>query len=311
MVSATARTRCSSSAVRKNGRRNGQWMRSPKTRRSSAHARVQFIGECGREFDIRAQQPVPDFGGRRWLRLRRLRSRGRTVHAIVAPAIFFRRRADKAGGGANAEHFFPARPGIGRIAAQSAVNHEAGHAIHYMREIKFGDAVALEIGRGIQEVNGVRDAIFDGEFDGVHFVAQRLIDGLRVAHDARAEFGGKIVVLHKIAALFGIVDDGKNIHFAEREAAHVLGEINIFLEGHASGAGAVVGRDQLFAIVDFVDVFPAAAGVRLQKRGAADVIEERVPINRIGEIAQGFGIDVHVGGIGFLRQHHGLRNGDA
>ena len=110
-----------------------------------------------------------------------------------------------------------------------------------LREIEFGDAVALEIGGGVEEVNGVRDAIFDGEFDGVHFVAESLIDGLRVEDDAGAEFGGEVVVFDKIAALFGIVDDGKNIHFGEGEAADVLREINIFLEGHAVGAGAVIG----------------------------------------------------------------------
>ena len=60
-------------------------------------------------------------------------------------------------------------------------------------EIKFGDAVAFEIGCGIQKIDCVGHAVLDGEFDGVHFVAERLIDGLRIFDDARAELGRKII----------------------------------------------------------------------------------------------------------------------
>ena len=91
---------------------------------------------------------------------------------------------------------------------------------------------------------------------------------------------GKIVVLDEVAALFGIVANGKNVGFAESEAADVAVEVDEFLEGHAVGRGLVVRGEQFFFIVDFVDVLPAAAGKRLQDRGAADVIEQSRPNRR-------------------------------
>ena len=105
---------------------------------------------------------------------------------------------------------------------QRTVDDQAGHPIHHMLEIKFGDAIALEIRRGIQEVDGVRNAIFDRELDGIHFVAECLIDGLRVLHDTRAQFGLKVIMFDQIAALLRIVGDRDNIRFAEREAADIL-----------------------------------------------------------------------------------------
>ena len=83
------------------------------------------------------------------------------------------------------------------------------------------------------------------------------------------------------------------------------------LKRHAVGRGAVIGGEQFFFVIHFVDVLPAAAGKGLQNRRAADVIEQLVPIDGIVQIVQRFGIDVHIGGIGFLRQQDGFGNGDA
>ena len=55
-------------------------------------------------------------------------------------------------------------------------------------------------------------------------------------------------------------------------------------------------------------MFPAAAGIRFQERGAADVIEQAVPIDGIVQIAQRLGIDVDIRGIRFLREQHRLGN---
>ena len=70
-----------------------------------------------------------------------------------------------------------------------------------MLKIKFGDAIALEIRRGIQEIDGVGHAILHRKFDGVHFIAQREIDGLCVFHDTRAEFGLQVIMFDQVAAL--------------------------------------------------------------------------------------------------------------
>src|SRR5258708_18831289 len=53
------------------------------------------------------------------------------------------------------EHFFPTRPGVGDVAVQSAVDDQLGHFFYDVLEIKFGDAVALHIRGGIEEINGV------------------------------------------------------------------------------------------------------------------------------------------------------------
>src|SRR5258706_215392 len=114
-----------------------------------------------------------------------------------------------------------------------------------------------------------------------------------------------------VATLIGIVADRRDVVFAEGEAAHVAGEIDEFLQGHAVWRSFVVGGEELFFVVDLVDVLPAAAGIGLEDGGATNVIEEAVPIDGIIEIVQGFGGDVDVGGIAFLWEEDSLRNGNA
>src|ERR1700675_2435052 len=64
---------------------------------------------------------------------------------------------------ADAQHLFPSRPGVGDIAVQRAVNHQPRHLFYYLFKIKFRDAVALEIWRRIQEIDGVGHAVLDRE----------------------------------------------------------------------------------------------------------------------------------------------------
>ena len=92
---------------------------------------------------------------------------------------------------------------------QGAVDDQAGHFVDDVFEIKFGDAVALEIRSGIQEIDGVGDSVLDREFDGVHLVAEGLVDRLRVFHDTRAELGRQIVMIDEVLALLGIVVNGQ------------------------------------------------------------------------------------------------------
>src|SRR5260370_1511090 len=180
-----------------------------------------------------------------------------------------------------------------------------------MFEIELGDAVALHIRSGIEEIDGVGDLVLDGELDGVHFVAEGQVDGLRVFDDARGERVGKIFVFDEVAALVGIVADGSDVVFSEGEAADVAGEVDEFLQGHAVGRGFVVRGEEFFLGADLVDVFPTAAGERLEDGRAADVIEETVPIDGIGEVVQGFGSDVDVAGIALLREENGFGDSEA
>ena len=170
------------------------------------------------------------------------------------------RSADEAARRADAEHFFPARPGVRDFAVERAIDDEVRHLFDDMFEIKFGDAIAFEIGRGIQEVDRPGHAVFDREFDRIHFVAERLIDGACVVHDAGAEIFRKIVVLDEVAAFFGIVANRQDVGLAEGEAADIALEVDEFLERHAVRRGLIVGGEQLLFVVHLVDVLPSAAG---------------------------------------------------
>ena len=88
-------------------------------------------------------------------------------------------------------------------------------------------------------------------------------------------------------------------------------EIDIFLQGHACGAGAVVSLQQFFAIVYFVHVFPAAAGIGFQERRPADVIQQPIPIDGIVQIPQRLRIDVDIRRIRLLRKQNRLGNIEA
>ena len=65
-----------------------------------------------------------------------------------------------------------------------AVDHQLRHLIQHHLEVIRRNPVALEIRRGIQKVDRVRHIALDRKLNRVHFVAQRLIDALRILHDA-------------------------------------------------------------------------------------------------------------------------------
>ena len=86
-----------------------------------------------------------------------------------------------------------------------AVDDELRHACRGRHRSSAGDAVALEVGRRVQEVDRVGHAVLDRELDRVHLVAERLVDRLRVADDAVAELRRQIRVVDDVAPLARIV----------------------------------------------------------------------------------------------------------
>ncbi len=180
-----------------------------------------------------------------------------------------------------------------------------------MLEIEFGDAVALHIRSGIQEIDGVGHAVLDGKLDGVHFIAESFVDGLRVLDDAGAELGGQVIVVDEIFPLLWIVVNGGDVGFSEGEAADVFIEVDELLECHAVGRSLVVSGEKFFFVVHFIDVLPAAAGEGFENGGAADEVEEAIPIHGVREIVKGFGSDVDVAGVALLREQYGFGNSDA
>ena len=136
-------------------------------------------------------------------------------------------------------HVCCARPLSARSITSAAIF--STHDVEVVRR----DAVALEVGRRVQEIDGVRHAVLHGELDRVHLVAERGVQRLRVADDARAELGREIGVIDEVAALARIVGDRHDVGLAEREAADVLIEVDELLQRHAVRPGAVVGGEQL------------------------------------------------------------------
>src|SRR5260370_14730217 len=205
---------------------------------------------------------------------------------------------------ADAEHLFPARPRIRSLAVQRAVNHQPRHFLYDLFEIEFRDAVALEIRRWIQEVDGVGHPVLDGELDGVHFVAQRLVDGLRLFHDARADVWRQVLMVDKVPAFFWIIVNGNNVGLAESKAAHVLIEIDEFLKCHAIRRSLVIGCEKFLFVMHFVDVLPAAARKRFQNGGPAHVIKQPLPVHWILPVVPRPPCYSHTARGTLLRQHN-------
>src|SRR6266403_1102454 len=267
MVSATVLTCSSSSGERKNGRRKGQWTRSPNVSRALRMRLNSSSGSAGTRRSVAFKMACHSSTGDG--------DEGDGVGALVISLRFSLRslrgpgswsgNAFLSGGGAlwrsgkscscaNAEHLFPPRPRVRSLAVQRAVNHQPRHFFHHVLEIKFRDAVALEIRRRIQEVDGVRHTIFNGELDGVHLVAQRLVDGLRIFHNALAELRRQVLVVDKVFAFPWIVVNWQNVRLAESEAPHALIEIDELLARHAAWRGLVVRGEQFLFVMHFVDV---------------------------------------------------------
>src|SRR5665213_382069 len=173
-------------------------------------------------------------------------------------------------------------------------DRQPGHGID--DRVKAGLAYRVEIGirHGVHEVDGVGDAVLNGELDRVEVVAESAAEGEGVLLDPLEELrvaGGRFKEVTVLVRLAGIVGHDADFGLAYDEAAKVLLKVNGRLKGHAEVAGLVVGGEELVAIVDVEDVAPATAVVRLEEGGKADVVEDAVPVERVFEITNGAGAD--------------------
>jgi hypothetical protein len=90
----------------------------------------------------------------------------------------------------------------------------------------------------------------------------------------------------RIARLIG--DDAHLL--PDDEAAVVLLVLDGFLQHHDGVAGLVVGGEEFVRVMYLVDLAPAATQVRLKIRREAHVGEELLPVERVDEVAHGFGV---------------------
>ncbi len=175
----------------------------------------------------------------------------------------------------------PALP-LGRLHA------EVDHPVDADLEVRREDRVDVHVRRGVGEVDGVGDAILDGELHRVHVVAERLVDLHAVLHDAIVERRREpllLLVVDVTAARRAVLDD-EDLLPPDADAAHVLVEVDELLERHHVEARGVVGAHQLLGVADDAHVLPAAAVGGLEDRGELHVVDDRLPRERELEVAQ-------------------------
>ena len=157
-------------------------------------------------------------------------------------------------------------------------------------EVVGPDGVEVGVGGGIHEVDGVWDAVFDSELDGVEIIAEGLAEGEGVAFDACEEALGIFGRIEDVALGVGqarVVGHDVDFFLADDVAAEILVEVDGLLVGHAEVAGLVVSLKELAAIVDVVDVAPSTAVDGFHEAVLADVVEYGVPIEGVLEVAHG------------------------
>src|SRR5579885_3807497 len=177
-----------------------------------------------------------------------------------------------------------------RLAVAAGIaDDQVGHGLEHPVEVVCGDREAVEFGRGVQEVDGVRDAIANSELDGIHVIAERLHQFPGIADHALAQSGIEVPLVHHVAPLerrVRVVANGLDLGASKADAAHVLLEVDELLHDHLELSGLVVAAHEIRHVVDLVDVPPAPADGRLQDGRAPDVVEHALPIQRRLKVAQ-------------------------
>lgn len=172
------------------------------------------------------------------------------------------------------------------------------------------EGVQVEVGRGIEEVDGIGSAVVDGELDGVALVAECGGEASGIALDAEGQVGrGRVKGGVKALMVWGAGIVGCDAYVGtDDEAAEVGGPGDFLLEDQAEAAGVVVDGEEVVAGGDAVDVAPSAAVDGLEPCGEADVVEDGLPVEGVLEIAEHAVVAL---GELLLWQEGGARGGDA
>ena len=170
---------------------------------------------------------------------------------------------------------------------ESHLNAEIGHRLDHPLKIMGRNAVDVHVRHGVHEVDGVGNPIPDGELDAVHIVAQCAVEAASIFDDFLIHLGGKIVGFDHMKSLFGVILDGHDRLPPNADTAYELIPFDEFLQDHAACARLVVGLDQLVDCIDLVYMMPAVPCI-LENGRLSDIVEKRVPVERIGQIAEAF-----------------------
>ena len=191
-------------------------------------------------------------------------------------------------------------------------NRQVGYFPHNPVKIRLTHRVQIRIRSGIHEVDCVGNPVFHCELHGVQVVPQRLAELQRILLHALQQLP---VIIRRILQIPLVVRQawvvGHDVHLLlpHHVAAEVLVELDSLLVGHAQVARFIVGPEELLAIVNVVDIAPAAAVHRLQESVLAHVSKHSLPIQRIFEVAHG-AVRRSLGML-LVRQDHGFGHGHA
>src|SRR5271165_2223063 len=163
---------------------------------------------------------------------------------------------------------------------------QLGDRAHYPLEVFLPHRVQVGIGCGIHEVDGIRYPLFYCELHSVEVVTQRFAQRERVLLHPLQQLlvvGRRIEHIPLVVRPPRIVGHDVDLLLPDHIAAKVLLELHRTLQRHAQIAALVVCAEELFAIVDVINIAPSTAVHRLQKGGKADVFEDFIPVQRILE----------------------------
>ena len=85
-----------------------------------------------------------------------------------------------------------------------------------------------------------------------------------------------------------LVGHDPDVTLINRVAAEIHVELDFLLQHHHQLFGVVVSAEEFLAIMQSIDVFPAATCERFEKRGPAYVTKNPLPIERIAKISKRF-----------------------
>src|SRR5207247_10239757 len=133
-----------------------------------------------------------------------------------------------------------------------------------------------------------RHAIANGKFHGVQIVTEKLIQSQNALLDLLQNFL-RCVPLRLVTQMKRIpwlVRHDPDVALINRIAAEIHIELDFLLQHHHQLSGVVVSAEEFLAIMQSIDVLPAATCERFEKRGPAYVIKNTFPIERIAEISK-------------------------
>src|SRR5215831_11180932 len=160
--------------------------------------------------------------------------------------------------------------------------------VHHPFEVVLTDKRRFAVRSGITKVDRNRHAVAHGKFHSVKVVTEKLIQSQNALLDFLQNFLWRVPFC-SVAQVKGIpwlVGHNPHVALINRVAAEIHIELDYLLQHHHQLSGVVVSAEEFLAIMQAIDVFPAATCKWFEKRGPAYVIENPFPIERIAQISK-------------------------